>query len=146
MNSLPNIVDQIQHTELRDFVKKHVLNHKTKCDQVSDDNFLKYTVYEDNSDYKKTIFVTSAAESKLSPCGNGPNHGIQKLEIYRDRFGNGHKMVFSQKVCNFVCIHSKKKTAKIIINRPPRSETEVFAVVFFSFPKEISKMLNRTIR
>lgn len=88
-------VDHINHADIRNFVHKYVNNNGHAGDKVSDDNFLKFTVYEDNADYKKSIIVTSAAASNL----NQQNcYGIQKLEIYRDRFGNGHKMVFSQKV------------------------------------------------
>lgn len=64
------------------------------------DSFLKHAVYEENSDYKKSIIITSANDAKHSN-----SQGIHKLEIYRDQFGNGHKMVFSQKV--FVLTNNK---------------------------------------
>lgn len=99
MQSIPAI-NRIDHHHFRDFIHKYMNNNNnTKISnnnvsgKVSDDNFLKYCVYETNSDYKKSTIITSVADAK-----NLNNESICKLEIYRDRFGNGHKMVFSQKV------------------------------------------------
>lgn len=87
MESLPSI----QRINFQEFADK--FNNNVNGEKVSDDHFLKHAVYEENSDYKKSIIVTSAVDAKQLN-----SQGIHKLEIYRDRFGNGHKMVFSQKV------------------------------------------------
>lgn len=104
MQSNPS-VNRIDHHHFHDFIDKYLNNKNTNInfnnnnnnnvsgDQVSDDNFLKYCVYEENSDYKKSIIIASVADAQ-----NLNNESIRKLEIYRDHFGNGHKMVFSQKV------------------------------------------------
>lgn len=103
MQSIPSI-NRIDHHHFRDFINKY-MNNNTKNivnnnnnnnvsgDKVSDDNFLKYCVYEENSDYKKSIIIASVADAQ-----NLNNESIRRLEIYRDRFGDGSKMVFSQKV------------------------------------------------
>lgn len=103
MQSIPSF-NRIDHHYFRDMMNKYmnnnnsnIINNNTSGGKVSDDNFLKYSVYEENSDYKKSIIIASVSDEK-----NLNNESIQKLEIYRDRFGNGHKMVFSQKV------HDKK--------------------------------------
>lgn len=97
MQSIPSI-NRIDHHHFHDFIHKYMSNNtnnnnNVSGDKVSDDNFLKYCVYEENSDYKKSIIITSVADAN-----NLNNESIRKLEIYRDRFGDGHKMVFSQKV------------------------------------------------
>lgn len=94
-------INRIDHHNFRDFIHKYmntntntnINNNNVSGDKVSDDNFLKYCVYEENSDYKKSVIITSVADTK-----NLNNESIHKLEIYRDCFGHGHKMVFSQKV------------------------------------------------
>lgn len=100
MQSIPSI-NRIDNHHFRDFIHKYMNNNNTNIinnnivssNKVSDDNFLKYCIYEENSDYKKTIIIASVADAK-----DLDNESICKLEIYRDRFGRGHKMVFSQKV------------------------------------------------
>lgn len=87
MESLPSI----QRINFQDFTDK--FNNNVNGEKVSDDSFLKHAVYEENSDYKKSIIITSAKDAKHSN-----SQGVHKLEIYRDQFGNGYKMVFSQKV------------------------------------------------
>lgn len=96
MHSIPSI-NRIEQQHFRDIMSKYMnnnnINNNFSGDKVSDDNFLKYSVYEENSDYKKSIMIASVADAK-----NLNNKSIHKLEIYRDRFGNGQKMVFTQKV------------------------------------------------
>lgn len=87
MESWPSM----QRINFQDFIDR--FNNNVNGEKVSDDSFLKHAVYEENSDYKKSIIIASAADASHSN-----SQGIHKLEIYRDRFGNGHKMVFSQKV------------------------------------------------
>lgn len=98
MQSIPSI-NRIDQYHFRDFIHKYMNNNTTNNNNnvsggtVSDDNFLKYCIYEENSDYKKSIIIASVADAN-----DLNNESIRKLEIYRDRFGNGHRMVFSQKV------------------------------------------------
>lgn len=84
-------METIHRIQFQDFIDK--LNNNMNGEKVSDDSFLKYAVYEENSDYKKSIFITSVADAQNQNIEN-----IRKLEIYRDHFGLGNKMVFSQKV------------------------------------------------
>lgn len=101
MQSSPSIHRIDQH-HFRDLLYKYLNNNTTtnnfNTDKVSDDNFLKYSVFEENSDYKKSITITSVTNEK-----NLNNESIRKMEIYRDRFGNAHKMVYSQKVHDYQC-------------------------------------------
>ena len=87
MESLPSI----QRINFQDFAE--IFNSKVNGEKVSDDSFLKHAVYEENSDYKKSTIITSAVDAQ-----HANNQGIHKLEIYHDRFGNSHQMVFSQKL------------------------------------------------
>lgn len=87
-------IHRIDHHHFREFVNQYMNNNNNvNGEKVSDDNFLKYNVYEENSEYKKTLIIASVGETDEFNKQN-----LRKLEIYRDRFGNGHKMVFSQKV------------------------------------------------
>lgn len=90
-----NKIHRIDHHHFREILNKYMNNHNNNVngEKVSDDNFLKYSVYEENSDYKKSIIIASAVDAD-----NLNTQNLRKLEIYRDRFSNGHKMVFSQKV------------------------------------------------
>lgn len=87
MESIPSV----HRHNIHDFTDK--INNNMNGEKVSDDSFLKYAVYEENSDYKKSIIITSETDKE---CKN--SQGIRKLEIFRDRFGTEQKMVFSQKV------------------------------------------------
>lgn len=102
----------IPRINFQDFADK--FNNNMNGEKVSDDSFLKHAVYEENSDYKKSIIIASATDAKHSN-----SQGIHKLEIYRDRFGNGQEMVFSQKVFtskNFFLLEDQrtKKNVKIV--------------------------------
>lgn len=92
MDTMP-FVHHINHTNIRDFLQKHV-NNIAIDNKVSDDNLLKLTVHKENSEYKNSIIVTSDLNAAQKN-----SHAQQKLEIYRDRFGASQRMVFSQKVC-----------------------------------------------
>lgn len=84
-------IHRINHHNLHDFVDK--LNNNVNGANVSDDHLLKCMVYEEQSAYKNSIVIASAYDEKQRNSKE-----IQKLEIYRDRFGIGQKMVYSQKV------------------------------------------------
>lgn len=94
METMPE-VQNINHSQIRDFIQRHANHINNISPQVSDknNNSLKFCVHEEKSDYKDSKMITCA-----SGCGGKINHDFQKLDIYRDRFGNGHKMVFAQKV------------------------------------------------
>lgn len=85
------IVHRINNHNHHDFSAQ--FNKNINGEKVSDDSFLKYVVYEENSAYKKSIIISSATDAQ-----NRNSKEIRKLEIYHDRFGIGQKMVFSQKV------------------------------------------------
>lgn len=109
-------IPSIHRVDFQDFLDK--LNNNMNGEKVSDDSFLKYAVYEENSDYKKSIVITSITDAQ-----NQNIEGIRKLEIYRDRFGLGNKMVFSQKVQRKILRHNEnqyrikfnKKLSKCIV-------------------------------
>lgn len=84
-------ISSIHRVHFQDFIDK--FNNNMNGEKVSDDSFLKYAVYEENSDYKKSIVIASVADAQ-----HRNSEGIRKLEIYHDRFGIKNRMVFSQKV------------------------------------------------
>lgn len=65
--------------EIIDKIKNNINNEKVSP---------KYTVFEDNSAFKKRITITRAADVK-----NLTSKIARKLEIYRDCFGTGQKKV-----------------------------------------------------
>lgn len=95
METMPK-VHHINHSQNCEFIQNHT-NHinNNYSPQVSDsnNNFFKFCVHEEKSNYKNSKMITCASE-----CNGKINHDFRKWEIYYDRFGNGHKMVFSQKV------------------------------------------------
>lgn len=90
MDPMP-MIHRLNSPNFHDIIDK--FNNNKNGVQVSDDSFLKYSVYEENSAYKKSIIITSAADAN-----DRNSKAIRKLEIYRDLFGTAQKMVFSQKV------------------------------------------------
>lgn len=93
-------IPAIQRINFQDFTDK--FNNNVNGEKVSDDSFLKH---EENSDYKKSIIITSAANSKHSN-----SQEVRRLDIHRDQFGNGQKMVFTQKVWRITQGNIKKRT------------------------------------
>lgn len=93
METMPKL-HHINHSQIREFIQNHANHINNNSPSVSDNNnSLKFCVHEEKSDYKDSKMITCASD-----CDGKINHDFQKLDIYRDRLGNGHKMVFSQKV------------------------------------------------
>lgn len=108
----PTKIHRIDHHHFREILNNYMNNNNNvNGEKVSDDNFLKYSVYEENSDYKKSIIIASAVDAE-----NLNTQNLRKLEIYRDRFGNGHKMVFSQKVQTVPDISNTHTSQSIPLN------------------------------
>lgn len=90
---------EMNHSQIREFILNHANYINTNSPpHVSDNtnnnnNSLKICVHQEKSAYKESKMITCASD-----CDGIINHNFQKLDIYRDRFGNGNKLVFSQKV------------------------------------------------
>lgn len=84
MDSLP-IIPRLNTYNIHNI---HEIIDKIKNNINSEKVSPKYTVFEDNSTYKKSIKITSAADVK-----NLNSKIVRKLEIYRDCFGTGQKKV-----------------------------------------------------
>lgn len=84
MDSLP-MIPRINTYNIHNI---HEIIDKIKNNINSEKVSPKYTVFEDNSTYKKSITITSSADVK-----NLNSKIVRKLEIYRDCFGTGQKKV-----------------------------------------------------